>query len=119
MCRCAHTLAWRDAQPQRVASPPQDLGQVSVLEVPNLTALHRLQLVAGLNLTAASRRAAAAHRHKAVGHQGGACRKRGGVTSYSLMKLPSEKVEGHKGFATKCVKEQVSGINQPVSAHTG
>lgn len=73
VCVCVRTLAWRDAQPQRVARPPQDLGQVPVLQAPHRPALHGLQLVAGLDLTAASRRAATAHRHEAVGHQGGAC----------------------------------------------
>ncbi|KAF3860971.1 hypothetical protein F7725_001226 [Dissostichus mawsoni] len=46
-------------------------GEVSVLQTPDGPALHRLQLVSRLDLTAASRRAAATHRHKPVRQQGG------------------------------------------------
>ncbi|KAF3860992.1 hypothetical protein F7725_001247 [Dissostichus mawsoni] len=49
----------------------KDLGEVSVLQTPDGPALHRLQLVSRLDLTAASRRAAATHRHKPVRQQGG------------------------------------------------
>lgn len=72
LCVCVcHTVSWRDAQPQRIARPPQDLGEVSVLQGRDRPALHSLQLVSGLDLTTASRRAATPHRHEAVGHQGG------------------------------------------------
>lgn len=78
LCVCVRTLSRCDAQPQRVPSSPQDLGQVPVLQPSHRPALHRLQLVSGLNVSAASRRAAATHRHKAVRHDGGGCGHGGG-----------------------------------------
>lgn len=74
MCVRAHTARWCDAQSQGVPGPPEDLGQVSVLQTSNSSALHCLQLVSRLNLPATSRRAAATHGNKAVGHQGGGCK---------------------------------------------
>ncbi len=71
---CVHTVSGGDAQSQGVPGPPQDLGQVSVLQTSDRSTLHSLQLVSGLNLPAASRRAAAPHRHEPVRHQGGGCR---------------------------------------------
>lgn len=77
---CVHTVSGCDAQSQCVPGSPQDLGQVSVLQTSDRSALHRLQLVSRLNLPTASRRAATTHRHEPVRHQGGGCRETGGVT---------------------------------------
>jgi len=73
VCVCVRTVPGGDAQSQGVAGPPQDLGQVSVLQASDPAALHGLQLVSRLDLLAARRGAATAHGHEPVGHQGGGC----------------------------------------------
>lgn len=78
---CFRTVSRSDAQPQRVPGSPQDLGQVPVLQTCDRPALDRVQLVSGLDLPAASRRAAAAHRHEPVRHQGGGWKTEGNMWS--------------------------------------